>query len=61
MIVMYAAMLFVTTKGCADVGGFSYVWQKNVESGRATLVDFDPNPTTRHTLWTLVVGGYEDL
>lgn len=58
MIIMYGSMMFVIIKGAIDVGGFEYVWQKNVESGRAELVNFDPNPTTRHTFWTLIVGGY---
>lgn len=58
MIIMYGSMMFVIIKGAIDVGGFEYVWQKNVEGGRAELVNFDPNPTTRHTFWTLIVGGY---
>lgn len=57
-VIMYASMMFVIIKGAVDVGGFEYVWEKNVESGRAQLVDFDPDPTTRHTFWTLIVGGY---
>ncbi|XP_050725454.1 sodium-coupled monocarboxylate transporter 1-like [Eriocheir sinensis] len=57
-VIMYASMMFVIIKGAVDVGGFSYVWEKAVDSGRATLIDFDPNPATRHTFWTLVVGGY---
>lgn len=57
-VIMYASMMFVIIKGAVDVGGFSYVWEKASESGRATLVDFDPNPATRHTFWTLIVGGY---
>lgn len=58
MVIMYGSMLFVIIKGAIDVGGFEYVWRKNVESGRAELINFDPNPTTRHTFWTLIVGGY---
>lgn len=58
MVIMYASMLFVIIKGAVDVGGFEYVWQKNVEGDRAELISFDPNPTTRHTFWTLIIGGY---
>ncbi|XP_045600689.1 sodium-coupled monocarboxylate transporter 2 [Procambarus clarkii] len=57
-LIMYASMMFVIIKGAVDVGGFSAVWERNVESGRAQLIDFDPDPTTRHTFWTLVIGGY---
>ena len=55
---MYSSILFVILKGCIDVGGFSYVWQKNVEGERVELMDWDPNPGERHTFWTLVIGGY---
>ncbi|XP_069172585.1 sodium-coupled monocarboxylate transporter 2 [Procambarus clarkii] len=57
-LIMYASIIFVIIKGAIDVGGFSTVWERNVESGRAQLIDFDPDPTTRHTFWTLVIGGY---
>ena len=39
---MYVTMIFIVLYGTFDVGGFSYVWQKAVESGRADLVDWDP-------------------
>ena len=55
---MYVTMIFIMIYGTYDVGGPSYIWDKAVESGRAELVNWDPNPTTRHTFWTLVVGGY---
>lgn len=55
---MYASMIFIIIYGAMDQGGFMAVWQRNVEGGRAQLIDLDPNPTTRHTLWTLVIGGY---
>lgn len=51
-------MMFVIIKGALDLGGFSEVWRVNLESGRAQLIDWDPNPATRHTFWTLVIGGY---
>ena len=56
--IMYITMIFIMLYGTYDVGGFGYVWEKAVESGRGQLVDWDPNPLTRHTAWTLVVGGY---
>ena len=51
-------MVFVVLKGMVDQGGFSEVWRKNEEGGRVELINWDPNPTTRHTVWTLVIGGY---
>ncbi|CAL4140451.1 unnamed protein product, partial [Meganyctiphanes norvegica] len=58
VVVMYVAMVFVIIKGAADVGGWDYVWKKNMESGRIQWTDWDPNPTTRHSFWTLIFGGY---
>ena len=55
---MYVTMLFVVLYGAVDVGGFDFVWEKAVESGRAELVIWDLNPTTRHTFWSLAIGGY---
>ncbi|XP_069172596.1 sodium-coupled monocarboxylate transporter 2-like [Procambarus clarkii] len=57
-LVLYASIIFVTIKGTFDVGGFSAVWERNAESGRTQMIDFDLNPTTRHTVWALVIGGY---
>lgn len=58
VIIMFGSVLFVIIKGTVDMGGFGYVWEKNRESGRIELVNFDPNPTTRHSIWSLVIGGY---
>ncbi|XP_045620487.2 sodium-coupled monocarboxylate transporter 2 [Procambarus clarkii] len=57
-LIMYASIICVIVKGTLDVGGFSAVWARNAESGRTQLIDFDPDPTTRHTFWSLVIGGY---
>ncbi|KAK3884534.1 hypothetical protein Pcinc_011207 [Petrolisthes cinctipes] len=57
-VIMYTSMMFVIIKGAVDLGGFNEVWRVNMESGRAQLIDWDPNPATRHTFWTLVIGGY---
>lgn len=55
---MYVTMVFIVLYGAVEVGGFDFVWQKAVESGRAEMVVWDPNPATRHTFWTLIFGGY---
>nr|XP_049691920.1 sodium-coupled monocarboxylate transporter 1 [Helicoverpa armigera] len=54
---MFGAMALVAIKGTIDVGGIGVVWQRNLDSGRIELPDWDPNPLTRHTIWSLVVGG----
>ncbi|XP_076041757.1 sodium-coupled monocarboxylate transporter 2-like isoform X2 [Oratosquilla oratoria] len=58
VVIMYFSMVFVIIKGAIDNGGFKAVWDINDASGRTELVNWDPNPTVRHTFWSLVVGGY---
>ncbi|XP_072945603.1 sodium-coupled monocarboxylate transporter 1-like [Epargyreus clarus] len=55
--VMFGAMALVAVKGTIDVGGFSAVWRRNMDSGRIEAPNWDPNPTARHTIWNLVIGG----
>ncbi|XP_046639502.1 sodium-coupled monocarboxylate transporter 1-like [Daphnia pulicaria] len=58
VIIMYGAMIAVVAKGHVDVGGLSAVWNANQASGRVEFSDFDVNPGKRHSVWSLVVGGY---
>ncbi|KAF2361183.1 Sodium/solute symporter [Trinorchestia longiramus] len=57
-LVMYGVLIFVLVFGTISVGGIEAVWEKAVKGGRAQLVDWDPNPTTRHTFWTVLFGGF---
>ncbi|XP_028155851.1 sodium-coupled monocarboxylate transporter 1-like [Ostrinia nubilalis] len=54
---MFGAMALVAIKGTIDVGGIGVVWQRNMDSDRIELPNWDPNPMARHTIWSLVVGG----
>ncbi|KAF0307875.1 Sodium-coupled monocarboxylate transporter 2 [Amphibalanus amphitrite] len=58
MIIMFGAMLAIIIKGSLDVGGFGSVWHAADEGERLEFLNFDPSPGVRHTVWTLVVGGY---
>ncbi|CAK9798458.1 Sodium-coupled monocarboxylate transporter 1 [Anthophora plagiata] len=55
--IMFGSMVLIVIKGTSDVGGFSLVIRRNLESGRLELPTTDCNPLTRHTIWSLVVGG----
>nr|CAI5832752.1 unnamed protein product [Callosobruchus analis] len=57
IIVMFASMLLVVIKGTIDVGGFGVVFERNWRSGRIEGPNFDINPLSRHTVWSLVIGG----
>ncbi|VEN60610.1 unnamed protein product, partial [Callosobruchus maculatus] len=57
IIVMFGSMLLVVIKGTIDVGGFGVVFERNWISGRIEGPNFDINPLSRHTVWSLVIGG----
>ncbi|XP_076359006.1 sodium-coupled monocarboxylate transporter 1-like [Tachypleus tridentatus] len=55
---MFIAMFVVVFKGAEDEGGWANVWQKNLDGQRIEFFNFDPDPTIRHTVWNLAIGGY---
>ncbi|KAM9708654.1 solute carrier family 5 member 6 isoform 1-T1 [Menidia menidia] len=56
-VVMFAGQLAVIVVGVQRTGGVSEVWRKVWEGNRISGLDFNPDPTERHTFWTLGVGG----
>ncbi|XP_071093128.1 sodium-coupled monocarboxylate transporter 1-like isoform X1 [Haliotis cracherodii] len=56
-LVIVSGLLAVVIQGTMLVGGVGEVWRINNAWGRINFFDFDPSPTTRHTFWSLVVGG----
>ncbi|XP_076642731.1 sodium-coupled monocarboxylate transporter 1 [Halictus rubicundus] len=56
--IMFGSMLLIIIKGTSDVGGLPVVLRRNLESGRLELPSADWNPLTRHTIWSLVIGGF---
>ncbi|KAG7214205.1 hypothetical protein KM043_001548 [Ampulex compressa] len=56
--VMFGGVIAVAMLGTARVGGVAEVWRRNLETGRIEFFDFDPDPTVRHTFWTVVCGNY---
>ncbi|XP_039992480.1 solute carrier family 5 member 6 [Xiphias gladius] len=56
-VVMFAGQLAVIVVGVQQSGGVSEVWRKVCEGNRISGVDLNPDPTERHTFWTLGVGG----
>lgn len=55
--VMFAGQLAVIVVGVQQTGGVSAVWTKVWEGNRISGLDLNPDPTERHTFWTLGVGG----
>ncbi|XP_034531447.1 solute carrier family 5 member 6 [Notolabrus celidotus] len=56
-VVMFAGQLAVIVVGVQQTGGVSEVWRKVREGNRIAGLDLNPDPTERHTFWTLGVGG----
>ncbi|XP_046643614.1 sodium-coupled monocarboxylate transporter 1-like [Daphnia pulicaria] len=58
IFVMYGSFITVLVKGSMDIGGLNTVWQRNFNSSRIEFFNIDFDPTTRHTIWSLVIGGF---
>ncbi|KAM4625561.1 sodium-dependent multivitamin transporter-like isoform 3-T3 [Polymixia lowei] len=56
-VVMFAGQLAVIVVGIQQTGGISEVWSKVWEGNRISGLDLNPDPTERHTFWSLGVGG----
>lgn len=56
-LLMFLAMLAVVVVGAYNVGGVSNVWEAASQGGRLEFFNFNPDPTERHTVWTLAIGG----
>ena len=55
-IVMIAGITAVLVKTTAEAGGSANVF--NVSRSRFNFFDFNPDPTERHTFWTLSIGAF---
>ncbi|XP_043283569.1 putative sodium-dependent multivitamin transporter [Venturia canescens] len=54
---MLASILCVIVIGCYDLeGGVAEVWEVATKGGRLEVLNFDIDPSVRHTWWTLVIG-----
>ncbi|KAK7904229.1 hypothetical protein WMY93_016836 [Mugilogobius chulae] len=55
-VVMFSGQVAVIAVGVYQTGGPSEVWRKVWEGGRISGLDLNPDPTERHTFWTLALG-----
>ncbi|XP_058605090.1 solute carrier family 5 member 6 isoform X2 [Onychostoma macrolepis] len=56
-VVMFTGQLAVIIVGVHQAGGLSDAWVKVRDGGLISGIDLNPDPTVRHTFWTLGVGG----
>ncbi|XP_022090973.1 sodium-coupled monocarboxylate transporter 1-like isoform X2 [Acanthaster planci] len=55
--IMISGFLALIIAGSMRLGGITNVWNIAEEGGRIDFFNFDPDPTVRHTFWSVVVGG----
>ena len=55
---MFGSFLAIIIKGNQDVGGTTTVWERNYNSGRVELFNFEPDLRRRHTFWGCLIGGF---
>uniref|UniRef100_A0A6P7F995 Sodium-dependent multivitamin transporter n=1 Tax=Diabrotica virgifera virgifera TaxID=50390 RepID=A0A6P7F995_DIAVI len=56
-LLMFAAIFCVIINGWVEKGSLGEIWRIAEEHNRTSLLDFSPDPTVRHTWFTLVIGG----
>jgi len=56
-LVILAGQLALIIKGSMILGGFDKAWEICRERGRINFDEFSPDPKTRHSVWSMLVGG----
>ncbi|XP_041363424.1 sodium-coupled monocarboxylate transporter 2-like [Gigantopelta aegis] len=57
VIMMIVGLVAIIIQGSIEVGGFAHAWEISAASGRIYFTDFSPDPSVRHSVWSLVIGG----
>lgn len=55
--IMITGFLALIIAGSIRVGGIGTVWTIAEQGNRIDFFDFNPDPTVRHTFWSVVIGG----
>ncbi|XP_037935642.1 putative sodium-dependent multivitamin transporter [Teleopsis dalmanni] len=56
-VLMFVAVYSVIICGIIKAGSISEIWNAAVEGDRIEFLNFSIDPTTRHTVWTQIIGG----
>ncbi|XP_067673390.1 sodium-coupled monocarboxylate transporter 1-like [Haliotis asinina] len=54
---MIIGLLAVLIQGCLEIGGFARAWEIAFNNSRVEFLEFSPDPSVRHSVWSLVIGG----
>lgn len=56
-VVLLGSLFLIAGYGLSWAGGPSSIWQINEKSGRIEFFNMNPDPTVRHSFWSVVIGG----
>ncbi|XP_050391445.1 sodium-coupled monocarboxylate transporter 2 [Patella vulgata] len=57
VVMMGMGLLAVMIQGSIEIGGLSKAWEIAAQNQRVVYDDFSVSPATRHSFWSLVIGG----
>ena len=57
LVIMFAGLICVLIEGAKATGGFNNAWEIAANNQRIYFTDFSPDPRTRHSVWSLSIGG----
>ena len=57
IMIMFAGLVCVLVEGSKAAGGFPHAWETAANNQRIFFTDFSPDPRTRHSVWTVSIGG----
>ncbi|RZC38848.1 uncharacterized protein BDFB_000721 [Asbolus verrucosus] len=56
-LLMFAAVFSIIIFAVIDKGSFAEIWRIAEQGNRTELLNFDPDPTVRHSWFSLIIGG----
>ncbi|XP_052212081.1 sodium-coupled monocarboxylate transporter 2-like [Dreissena polymorpha] len=57
MVIVFSGLITLVAVGSNLLGGMGEVWRIANSHGRIVLLEFDPDPRMRHSVWTVLFGG----
>ncbi|KAL6261225.1 hypothetical protein P5V15_008750 [Pogonomyrmex californicus] len=55
--VLIGSLFLILGYGLSWAGGIAIIWEENAKSDRIEFFNMNPNPTVRHSFWSVVIGG----
>ncbi|KAL3876630.1 hypothetical protein ACJMK2_034448 [Sinanodonta woodiana] len=57
MCIVFAGVICILVRTSLFVGGFDTAWKVASKNNRIVFFEFDTDPSTRHTVWNIIIGG----